>query len=356
VTLVQSPPLHGAADPVVIVPAPRSNVAIDQRLASLDFAKGVLVLVMVLYHWLNYFIGLQWDGYRYLRFLTPAFICISGFLVSRVYLQRYSADDPRLRRRLLGRGLKLLALFLALNILIDWTLGGGRVFNLSRPAMALSWAEAIFVQGRGGFAAFEILVSIAYFLLLAPLVLLVSKRLAIPLWVIAAIAITAAAVVSNMRSLNPHLEILPLAFLGLAAGANTSSRLASPLSSPVLVLLAYPFYLAAVAMWNVSYPLLVVAVTLNLLLIHVSTLLWGTSGAIQQYVVRIGQYSLLSYIVQIAVLQLLRRALQGQYLGVPALIGSLAVALAVTVAVVELTVLLRSRSTGFDRLYRVIFA
>ena len=44
---------------------------------ALDFTKGALVLIMVLYHWLNYFYGPRGDVYRYLRFLTPSFIFIT---------------------------------------------------------------------------------------------------------------------------------------------------------------------------------------------------------------------------------------------------------------------------------------
>src|SRR5262249_38265827 len=71
---------------------------------------------MVLYHWLNYFVTTDWDIYRYLRFLTPSFILIAGFLVSHTYLSRQSADDPRFRRRLMARGGKLLLLFTVLNL------------------------------------------------------------------------------------------------------------------------------------------------------------------------------------------------------------------------------------------------
>ncbi len=54
--------------------------------------------------------------------LTPSFIFITGFLVSHVYLRRYAADSPVLRGRLLRRGLKLLALFVALNV-VDTVIG-----------------------------------------------------------------------------------------------------------------------------------------------------------------------------------------------------------------------------------------
>src|SRR5262249_38700960 len=105
-------PSSMSVDTVVVdAGAKATSVSQPRRIARLDFVKGALVLVMVVYHWINYFIGLEWGGYRYLRFLTPAFIFITGFLVSHVYLARYSPVDPRLHRRLARRGLKLLALF-----------------------------------------------------------------------------------------------------------------------------------------------------------------------------------------------------------------------------------------------------
>src|ERR1700684_2664750 len=85
----------------------------SQRIPALDFTKGALVLLMVLYHWVNYFIGPQWAYYKYLRFLTPSFIFITGFMISSVYLSKYAAADPRLSKRLFSRGLKLMAIFLA---------------------------------------------------------------------------------------------------------------------------------------------------------------------------------------------------------------------------------------------------
>src|ERR1700751_836902 len=93
-----------------------SKIANSTRIPALDFTKGALVLIMVLYHWINYFIGPQWGYYQYLRFLTPSFIFITGFMISNVYLSKYDATDRRLSTRLFTRGFKLLVLFLFLNL------------------------------------------------------------------------------------------------------------------------------------------------------------------------------------------------------------------------------------------------
>src|SRR5262249_9745420 len=137
---------------------------------ALDITKGILVVVMVLYHWLNYFVVLDWDIYRYLRFITPSFVLITGFVLSSIYLKKYRPTDVRLHYRLVSRGLKLLMLFTALNLV------GVVLFNRHQYGIESSirgfFANAyeIYFSGSGR-ATFEILVPIGYFLVLTPLVL-----------------------------------------------------------------------------------------------------------------------------------------------------------------------------------------
>src|SRR6266404_6713536 len=92
------------------------------RIPALDFTKGALVLIMVLYHWINYFLGPH--DIRYLRFLTPSFIFISGFIVSNVYIFKYGISDAQLPKRLIQRGLKILGVFLLLNLLRNFIAPG----------------------------------------------------------------------------------------------------------------------------------------------------------------------------------------------------------------------------------------
>ncbi len=139
------------------------------RVSALDFTKGALVLIMVLYHWIDYFIGSTLELFRYLRFLTPSFICISGFLISSVYLAKYDIRDNRIPKRLAERGLKILGIFVALNLLIGFLFrdsSNGRMAFASIPSL-----ENIFIAGNtavpgvGKAAAFIVLVPISDLLL-----------------------------------------------------------------------------------------------------------------------------------------------------------------------------------------------
>lgn len=336
-------------------PDVRTDGSAATRVSHLDFVKGTLVVVMVFYHWLNYFIGLQWGGYRYLRFLTPSFIFITGFLVSRVYLKRYSYDDPQLRRRLVWRGVKLLLLFTGLNLIVEQMIGGRLGLNFQDPSTFVNAAEAVFLRADAR-AVFDILVSIAYFLLLAPVLLLISQRLRIPLSVLAVIAVALVATASVMGRSNPHFEMLSIACLGLATGAGLSVRTEAALRSPVVLIPMYLIYLVAIARWNTPFLVQVVGVCLSLLLIDAVAVASGDGGVIQRRLIRMGQYSLLAYIAQIAVLQFLRRAVRVVPLDGPALVIPLLLGLVMTIVMVELMVVLRAKSTLVDRAYRAVFA
>lgn len=317
----------------------------------IDLVKGALVLFMVVYHWTNYFVDVTWDVYRYLRFLTPSFTLITGFLISYTYLARYAPDDARLRGRLFRRGGKILLLFAALNaagnLMRPDALAGGRsvIQNL----------YAIYIVGNGS-AAFDVLVPIAYFLLLAPLVLLVATRAGVRLQTVGIVAVvaTVGAWAAGVRS--PNLELVAVALLGMGIGVMPFDRLERLAGRHALLIAAYLCYLAAITRINIPFPLQVVGVCLTLLLLLAAGRGLGTSNWLSRRVVELGEYSLYAYIVHIVVLQALRRGLQSFTLSGLELLIPFVVALVATVLLVQAAIVARAKLAPADRLYRVVFA
>jgi peptidoglycan/LPS O-acetylase OafA/YrhL len=317
---------------------------------ALDFAKGALVVLMLVYHWLNRFVGVEGDAYRYIRFISPSFIFMSGFVVSRVYLTKYSHGSKTVAHRLLRRGFKLICLFVALNLIlaIPEVVHTGAWSEWATKMMSVSiWGE--------GKAAFTILLSIGYFLVATPLVLFVSTRLRVPLMAVAAGAITASWVASVVGRSNLHLEFLSMGLIGLAAGAAGNVYALSVRPSAMALAVAYALYLAATAAWNVIFPVQVIGVCVNVLVLYRLGL--GLSGAAStRWVVTLGQYSLVAYVVQIVILRLLRLGVAGTHLSLATLALTFAIALLWTVGSVQLVALLRDRTALGNRLYRTVFA
>src|SRR5262249_6188838 len=117
--------------------------------------------------------------YKYLRFLTPSFIFISGFLVSHVYLARAKTDRVRVSRRLAERGFKILGIFVFLNLVRTFLIPDVRRGIMPSEAWSLRNLAAIYLTGNvsaagGKAAAFYILVPISYLLLLSAGLVLVE--------------------------------------------------------------------------------------------------------------------------------------------------------------------------------------
>jgi hypothetical protein len=326
-----------------------SAAARGYRNAALDFVKGSLVVIMVLYHWLNYFIGVGWDGYRYLRFLTPSFIFITGFLISHVYLAAYDRDRSRVRNRLVQRGIRLLVLFGVLNLIV-----GVAVQGRAGGTETASW-ETILLTGNGR-TAFSILVPIGYFLILAPAVLALSRRAGVSLAFFAAVTVGATIALSYADAANAHLEMLSMAFVGLAAGTVEISRIDAVVQRPALLVMAYGVYVTAITVFNVPFALQVVGVSLSVLLLYAIGSTWRVPAGVHRSVVQLGNYSLFAYVAQIAALQVLRRGLRGHDLSGAELALPFVVALLVTILAVQAVALVRQRSTMVDSLYRAVFA
>ncbi len=327
----------------------------SNRIAALDFTKGMLVLFMVLYHWICYFHGPDDSILRYLRFLPPSFIFITGFLISSAYLAKYDLTDPRLPKRLVSRGLKVLGIFVSLNVAITFLFLGFRNLNVVN-LIAVFVTGNVFVSGVGKAAAFFILVPISYLLFLSAVLLIACRFYKHTFYVVSALFLVATFVLNANGFESANLELVTIGLLGLIVGYTSIDKINSFVRRPYLLAAMYLCYTVAISLWEPNYALQIIGVCLTLMLIY----LLGTSHAepagIPGRVILLGRYPLFGYIAQIAILQVLRRAVPHFNLGVPWLALTFVIGLALTLVVVIAVDRARSKSLAVDRLYRSIFA
>jgi peptidoglycan/LPS O-acetylase OafA/YrhL len=342
--------------------APRSEALDEKRIragvrnSALDFSKGVLVLVMVLYHWLNYFHG-PGDIYRYLRFLTPSFIFITGFLISNVHLSRYGSSDARLAKRLMGRGAKILVVFVFLNVAIALLFP-----HNGRVSFSLESFASTFVGGSGTApltgkaAAFPILVPIGYLLIISAGLVMLSRyykgafKLACGIFFLLVLVLR----VSGHGSIN--VELLAIGSLGILFGYIPIENISAVAKKSGALLLAYVAYTAAITLWDVPYPLQVVGVCLTLVLIYGQGTRWDERIAFYRMIVTLGKYSLFGYVAQIALLYAIYKAFTHLGQSVAMLVLSFAAAFALTVVTVEAVDWARPKVSAVDWLYKLVFA
>jgi len=332
-----------------------------QRIPALDFTKGALVLIMVLYHWINYFIGPEWGYYQYLRFLTPSFIFITGFMISNIYLSKYAAADPRLSKRLFTRGIKLLAVFLFLNLARTFVvplLGtGGLVRNPLTPGNIF----AVFVSGNlpiagGKLAAFSILVPIGYLLMVSGALMRPYRAYKYTFHIVCGLFLMSILALALTGARSYNLEYITIGMLGVVVGFLPITTINNIVRHPYVLAFAYLCYTVVITIWNVPFPTLVVGVALSVGVIYLIGASGSESGTIRSEVILLGKYSLLGYISQIAILQILSAGFHRVNLGFAGLILSFLAAFVLTIVSVEVVDRARARTTSVDKLYKVVFA
>ncbi len=323
----------------------------SRRIPALDFTKGSLVLIMVLYHWLNYFVKADGSIYKYLRFLTPSFIFITGFLISHVYLNKYQRLTRHVPRRLVVRGLKLLGIALCLNLAINAVHikgFGTRVSNWTPSDMA----EAYFT----GIApvAFSVLVPIGYLLILSAGLLLVSRYYRNVYHVASAMFVTCALVFELKGQQSGYLQLLSIGMLGISLGYTPMDRINRFVKHPFGILTAYLAYLSAITFFDDVYLLQIVGVCLSLAIIYWIGVSGEKASGMHKVLILLGQYSLFAYIAQIVILQVVRSLARfGPGIGVSG--AAFLTCLAGTILSVEVLDRARSRMIWLDKAYSFVF-
>jgi len=322
------------------------------RNTALDFTKGFLVLLMVFYHWFNYFVGPS-EVYNYIRFLSPSFIFITGFIVANVYFVKYDVHDLRLPTRLAIRGLKILAVYIVLNALIE-----GLLANYATSNIPLVLVSHLLGTARPGVkdAAFPVLLPIGELLLLCAALVFAYRH---SRYVVHAFCLFAFSIVVLMRIAdidNPNAELIAIGSLGIVLGMVPLARLERIIDRPAILTITYILFDIAVYRWKAHYALQVIGVCLNLAIIYlVGASRWAATW-LGRIVVLLGKYSLFGYISQIAILQVLRRAMPTGTSELHLLAVSFGAAFILTTWSVMLLNAARKHSSLIDRSYKLVFA
>lgn len=331
------------------------------RDTAIDFTKGALVLFMVIYHWLNYFLGTHGRYYDYLRFLTPSFIFITGFMISQIQLRRYEGSGRSLSKRLFVRGLKLLVLFIVLNVLVYAALSRVPVAPSLWWKSVLSLGLAAFVTGGSRVpdgqksVIFGILVAIAYLLIVSAAVVS-TKKVKYAFYCTLSLLVASVICIRFWNLESFYLDLLMVGILGVVLGFAGRKQLAVVISHPYILSVLYCLFLTAITIWGVPLPLEVASVILTTALLYTVGSRVATGGTVWRRVILLGKYSLLGYIAQIAILQGLRRISWFSHHGVGGLVASLLLGALLTVAIVEAVDIVSRRSKIANHLYRLVFA
>ena len=325
------------------------------RIHAIDFTKGVLVLLMVVYHVLNY---LQFGSvpHDYMGFVPSSFIMITGFLAAHGYLNAHSFSVPKMGRRLGIRALKLLLIFTCLNVAAQLVWSTNRYgAELSVHGFFRKWFD-VYLTGDARGVAFDVLVPISYTLLLAIPVLSIQaiKPRFLPLLAIVTFALCAT-IGAYGWSLN-NLNLTSAGIIGMWLGTQEQKVVDRVADSWRYVFVVVIIYFLAVAFGPDNYGSQIFITCLALVVLYSIGHRMRSDGWCFQQVCVLGRYSLISYIVQILYLQA-TRTVETLALEFPiraAFVMTLLISLSTWATVVALEYS-RSKAKVVDRLYMSVF-
>lgn len=333
-----------------------SAIEAGKRNPALDFTKGALMLLMVLYHWINYFVSPVGPIYTHLRFITPSFIFITGFVITNIYPARYEFDYLNVSRRLFRRGIKLLAIFTALNVLANLVFATN--YRGAMPGVDGFFGRAtdIYVSGNAK-SSFSVLLPISYLLLMAGGVFRVGRGSKHVLYAVCGLVLLCVAMLNLHLTPSANLEMLAFGLVGIICGAYPIERINSVVDHPLAIGVLYLGYTIVIAIWGVPYALQVLGVCLNVGLIYLVGVKQSIGRAVYAQVVIFGKYSLFGYIAQIGALHFLHQILVRLYL--PAVLlwaVSFMGAFIITVATVNAIDIARKKFSVVNSVYGAVFS
>lgn len=268
------------------------------RIHAIDFTKGILVVFMVIYHCLNY---LDYGSvrYEYLSFLPPSFIMITGFIITQIYFPKYRVDKRGPSMRLVVRSLKILFIFIFLNIGIRIILSRSHYgTSLDLNVFFEEWF-AIYLVGSPSIAFFEVLLPISYILLMSIFILRLQSATSYFISLLATIIFFVCILLENYGLSFYNLILVSSGLIGMAIGLLPLDLINGFARSWIKLSLLFVLYGSCVFTFRDTYYMQIFFTALSLLIIYAIGIRIHLKKWLPKQVIILGQYSLLSYIIQI---------------------------------------------------------
>jgi hypothetical protein len=275
-----------------------------QREENLDAIRGACVLAMTVHHCINYFPGYSLS---YWRFVSGAFPFLAGFLVTSILVGRanVSSDGDRLGSCLLFRGLKLIVLCIALNIILTF------IFPLDGKAESNSVLDFI---GNVGFygnyksVAFSLLIPIGYTIALSGILLLFRMMHLRAVAILGCALFIYCALAEWLTRREYYIPLVSIGVFGMATGYASAWINHNLLNKAQLAIAPWFVMQTVIAVIGKGEPYLIYCANTvaSLLLIGFLVRLAVQRRFAVHYLIVLGQYSLLLYLFQIAALVVLK--------------------------------------------------
>lgn len=325
------------------------------RIHAIDFTKGILVLLMVVYHSLNY---LHYGSlpHDYMAFLPPSFLMITGFLITQIYIPRYGLDSKNIEKRLAVRSLKLLFIFTLLNIM------AGIILPKNHFGISLSFGESInrlfeiYFIGNPQMVAFDVLLPISYVLLLSIFILKLQSAVSFFIKFFSIILFTVCILMEKYNTSINNLDLISSGIIGMAIGLLAIELINGFVRSWINIGLLCVFYGSCMFYSGDYYSTQIFSTIISLLIFYAIGVRTHLNNWFPKQANLLGQYSLLSYIIQIAYLKIFLIGTANLNIDRPNIILTIIIIMFVMWVTVIIVDHARRKFRTIHLLYKIVFA
>lgn len=317
-----------------------------QRNRVLDFIKGCSVAGMLVHHSLNYFPADR-PLKLYVRFVSGIFLFLAGYLINSVLNERHKNDRVKHAIKMIVRGIKLPAICIILNVILIVVISRG---NVTGSGMLQVVVKALTVGLYRG-VAFDLLIAIGYTIIIVSIIRLTEKW-RIVTWISAFALVICCSVFFPHMSGGYNARYVAIGILGAAVGT-IHTRLELFLKKKWWIIVAsFAAYAVFLPMVRMTYPLYVVVVVVNFLMLYCIGIVAQKLSVVFNEVAFWGQYSLFAYLFQIFLFQLYRIVLPVGSQNV--LVAFLTVSFFTLIGLHVISVL-RKKINAVEKLYAITF-
>lgn len=323
-----------------------------ERVEAIDFTKGILVVFMFIYHSLNVY---SIFPNRYMQFLTPSFIMITGFIITQIYFPKHWSDMTGGKIKLAVRSLKILLLFTFLNVvgrLILPIYNYGAAFELED--FFGDWID-IYLIGSPRTVAFDILLPISYTILIS---IFIPKLKSIKPYLIifSAITIFSACLLMGYYKISIFtITMMSAGIIGMALGLIPLSLINIFARSWIKFAFLIVIYVICFFSGH-NYITQIFSTILALLIIYSIGVKIDLEYFPLKQIILLGQYSLLGYIMQIAYLRIIFTLLSKWHVVKPNIMITIISITIMTYISILILDYARAKYKYINVLYKTVFA
>lgn len=317
---------------------------------ALDFAKGSCVIVMIIHHSLDYF-PTSYVYSWYFRFVSSAFVFMAGFLATHLLFNKTAR--PETAKRLIQRGVKLIAICTLVNIAAALTVGNYKV------TMAMGVPQKLWYVMSGldyRFVSFDLLMPIGYLLLMLGGIVLIPIYRSCAVMAIGLVFFVYNTMEHFYLTSGYYSRFLGMGLVGAAFGLITTEKVNLILRYWIVIVLLFVVRWLIQLYLGSNYVLDVANTILSVMLIYVLGTTLDSDRSFVRVILLLGQYSLMSYLFQIVVLRIAKYGFT--YLDIhvaETIIAFISTTLA-TVLFIKVLSQMRRTSLIVDSAYRGLFA